>query len=115
MTTIDHAAIDHSTAVDVWLRGLEAQWGEPIPARERRAKLEILHRFCESVDKTPDQVVAECLLTKNGVRRISSKGRRLNAQAIDAYQESAGLTAANTVRSFLIHNGIFLQTSVQKL
>jgi hypothetical protein len=106
----DLALIDDDETVQTWFKGWEQQWGETISDHERGFKLNALRRFCELVAKTPDQIVQECLLVRGGSKRISVKGRRLYAERIQEFQDRDGLSAGNTVRSFLIYNGIMLQT-----
>lgn len=90
--------------------------GAATPARV--ADLEMLQRFCASIDTDPDELVAQCLRsTKSGSTAISAVGRRKTDEAITAFVASEGATGrdgivlANKLRSFLIHNGIFMQGS----
>ncbi len=80
------------------------------------ADLEMLQRFCASIGADPDQLVARCLRsTTSGSTAISAAGRRRTDQAITDFVASEGSTGrdaivlANTLRGFLIHNGIFMQ------
>lgn len=58
-------------------------------------------------------------MIKDGERRIRTKGRARYAALIDEWQasmEGSRIRRAkwgNTVRSFLIHNGVLLQSGVQ--
>ena len=114
--TIDRPVEDYRT-VSVWFEDYKKQWagrGEDLTSR-----LEILRRFCEFVGKDPDAVIQECLSTAEEQTKISIKGRRFYDERIREFQASvegdARLRAhwGNTVRSFLIHNGIFLQSGLQ--
>ncbi len=109
---VDPGAVAASPAVRRWLdrsdsgRGSDARGGE----------VELLARFCTSLGTTPDELVAQCLrATKSGDTAISAAGRRRTDLAITAFVAAEGATGreaivlGNTLRSFLIHNGIFLQ------
>ena len=69
--------------------------------------------------KAPDTMVSECLRESASGTRISAKGRRFYSDRIAEWQASlpgdraAQGRAGNSVRSFLIHNGIFLQAGIQ--
>jgi len=106
-------------SVQTWFKGLREQSGVD-PAGDP-SRLELLQEFCAFVDLDPDRVVTACLLIKEGREtKISIKGRRAMAERIAQFQaQRADGDAAerrrrgNTVRSFLIHNGILLQSGVQ--
>ena len=103
-----------SPAVQKWLESLRKRSGEEISLHDERVKL--VKGFCEYVGKTPDEVVDYCWLRnrKDGLRSISSKRRRETSEQIEGYVKELGHTAykanvaANTIRSFLIHNGVFM-------
>ncbi len=99
------------------MEGLRQQWGrQPDDAEERMA---ILERFCRLVERDPDSIIQECVREVEGGKRIRIKGRRFYSEKIAEFQ--AGVEGdsrvkaqwGNTVRSFLIHNGIFLQAGIQ--
>lgn len=103
--------------VKTWFQGLREQWGaNPADAQQRLSTLE---KFCRFVERDPDTIIRECVRQAEGQKRISSKGRRFYDDKIRQFQESApgdSRTKAywgNTIRSFLIHNGIFLQSGLQ--
>ena len=103
--------------VQTWLNGLREQWGqEPGDWDER---LDALSGFCAFVEKDPDTMVKECLRESEAGTRISVKGRRFYDGKIAEWQASlsgdgrAQGRVGNAVRSFLIHNGIFLQSGMQ--
>ena len=79
----------------------------------------MLEAFCRFAGKDPDAVIDECVLVRDGEKRIRAKGRRHYADLITEFQsqvEGSRLTRGkwgNTIRSFLIHNGILLQTGLQ--
>jgi len=102
---------DGSPAVRRWLD----QAGDRGTA-ERMGDVTLLRRFCAAEQTTPDELVARCLRsTKSGDTAISAAGRRAADQAITAFAAAEGLSGreaivlGNRLRSFLIHNGIFLQ------
>ena len=90
------------------------------PAEVREGKLRILADFCTKVDKQPDELVAFCILRKKatGERFLSVKRREAINGWLDEFTGEQGWTGkqavvnANVVRSFLIHNGVFIQGGV---
>jgi hypothetical protein len=100
-----------------WFQGLRDQWGEDPEDRDQR--LEALAAFCAFVEKDPDTVVKECMRESESGKRISAKGRRFYNDKITEWQASLSgemserARTGNAVRSFLIHNGIFLQSGLQ--
>lgn len=105
--------------VRTWLEGLKEHWGGD-PATDDPERLSILEAFCRFADVDPDTIIRECTrVDKAGDRRISVKGRRKWAELIDRFQEQVEGSRAhqakwgNTVRSFLIHNGILLAAGAQ--
>ncbi len=107
-----------SPAVRRWLESLRKRGGEEIGFGDERVKL--LRGFCEYVGRTPDEVIDYCWLRnrKDGLRSISSRRRRETSEEIEEYIRQTGRTgyratvAANTIRSFLIHNGVFMAGTV---
>jgi len=114
--TLTKAIGEYETA-RTWFEGLRRQWGEEPSDWEER--LGALAAFCAFVDKAPDTMVSECLRESASGTRISAKGRRFYNDKIAEWQASvpgdraAQGRAGNAVRSFLIHNGIFLQAGMQ--
>lgn len=108
---------DYAT-VQTWLEGLRQHWGSETK-RDDPERLEILEAFCRFVEKDPDAIIGECVLVRDGEKRIRAKGRRRNADLIVQFQsqvEGSRLKRAqwgNTIRSFLIHNGILFQAGMQ--
>jgi hypothetical protein len=109
-----HDDLRQYATVRTWFDGLRQQSGtdpetDPTP-------LEKLQRFCAFVDRDPDTIVQECLRETAGGTKISMRGLRLYAQKIDEFAAQAGearqrAAIGSTLRSFLIHNGIFLQSA----
>lgn len=84
------------------------------PARDTRP-MEIAD-FCNFTGNGPDELVKSCMLTtKDGLQKISIKGRRAMQESIEAFVAERGLSRheaivlGNRLRSFLIHNGVFIQ------
>lgn len=101
--------------VQQWRTGLKEQWGdEP----DMTARLETLTRFCALAGKTPDDLIAECTREVESGKRIRIKARREYSEKIAEFQASIDgnsrqqAKAANFVRSFFIHNGIFMQAGL---
>jgi len=114
--TLPKAVGEYETA-RTWFDGLRQQWGEE--PSDWEARLGALEAFCAFVGKEPDAMVSECLRDTASGKRISAKGRRFYNDKIAEWQASLpGDRAAqgrvgNAVRSFLIHNGVFLQSGMQ--
>lgn len=107
------AELEEAASVRRWL---ESSGPSSASQAERAAMLDLLAGLCAYTGKGPDVLVDECLrTTKTGDRAISAKGRRLAEESIEGYVAGKGLAghqavvAANTLRGFLIHNGIFMQ------
>jgi len=111
--------LDGYSSVQTWYQGLREQSGVD-PAADP-SRLRLLEEFCRSVELDPDEVVKACLLEKEGRdTKISIKGRKRVSQMVDDFQKQAENLSTrerahrgNTIRSFLIHNGILLQAGVQ--
>jgi len=110
----DLAALAASPAVRRWLE----RDGNKVGGAAHEGELRLLARFCASLGTTPDELVAQCLrATKSGDTAISTAGRRRTDEAISAFAAAEGaegreaIVLGNTLRGFLIHNGIFMQGS----
>src|SRR5208282_5752575 len=110
--------LEEYDSVKTWYRGLREQSG--VEPNDDKSRLELLSEFCVTLELDPDEIVAACLLKKEGKEtKISIKGRRSMAERITDFQaegSAAGrerATRGNTIRSFLIHNGILLQSGIQ--
>lgn len=107
--------IDAYETVETWRSGLREQWGDEPDMTERMATLE---RFCAMVGKDPDAIILECTREVESGKRIRIKARREFSEKIVEFQAATGGTAreqgkaANLVRSFFIHNGIFMQAGL---
>ena len=115
---IDLKPLLEYASVQVWLDGLRQHWGGD-PLQEDPERLPIFEAFCQHVQRDPDQIVKETTMIKDGQRRIRIQGRNRYAALIQEWQESVDGSRfrkakwGNTVRSFLIHNGVLLQSGVQ--
>ena len=78
-------------------------------------RIETLARFCALVERDPDAIIEECAREVEGGKRIRIKKRRFYSEKIEEFQAAvdgdtrAQTRAGNVVRSFMIHNGIFMQ------
>jgi len=101
--------------VQTWLTGVHEQSGVSLENDAKR--LQVLAEFCARIEKSPDQIIDECLRDVDGGKKIRVKGRRFYAEQISEFEQQAEGSPgekrqkANYVRSFLIHNGVLLQTS----
>src|ERR1044072_569786 len=79
-------------------------------------RLALLADFCAQTGQQPEELVSGLLrTTKDGDTAISAKRRTLMNATIDEFVEKSGATGkeavvnGNIIRSFLVHNGIFIQ------
>ncbi len=105
-------------SVRTWLDGLRQHWGGD-PATDDPERLPVLEAFCRHANRDPDQIIKETTMVKDGEKRIRIKGRHKYAALIDEWQanvEGSRIRKAkwgNIPRSFLIHNGVLLQSGIQ--
>jgi hypothetical protein len=108
---------DYAT-VQTWLDGLRQHWGGD-PETEDPERLPILEAFCIFASVDPDRIIKETTMIKDGEKRIRIKGRERYAGLIDDFQAQVEGSRfkkgkwGNTVRSFLIHNGVLLAQGMQ--
>jgi len=102
--------------VQTWRKGLVDQWGEePADFDQRTVTLE---SFCEVTRRDPDEMIEDCTREVESGKRIRIKARREYSEKIAEFQKVAGTDArsqgraGNIVRSFFIHNGIFMQAGL---
>ena len=101
--------------VKQWAHGLEEQWGEAPDMTER---LQALQAFAGLTGKDPDSMIADCTREVESGKRIRIKARREYTQKIEEFAATIEgnprqkMKAANLVRSFFIHNGIFMQAGL---
>ncbi len=109
-----------SPAVQRWVEGLRTQSGVEVDSEDER--LQLLAGFCRATDRTPDEIVESCFLRRRetGERFLSVKRRQAISNEIDRYVESTGheghafVVTSNTLRSFLIHNGVFISSAAPR-
>jgi hypothetical protein len=95
-----------------WLSAYDAHWNVQRTEGETRARLEVLARFCDACGRQPDDLVAWLFRPTPEGPRIRLKRRREVMALIDRFEaENGGRAAGNTVRSFLIHNGVALSAA----
>ena len=83
---------------------------------EKQLRYGLLGDFCDHLGSSPDEIVAGLMrTTKKGEAAISGKRRAAMDASIDEFVEKSGFTGrdavvnGNIIRSFLVHNGIFIQ------
>jgi hypothetical protein len=109
------ANISEYKTVQTWIAGVHEQSGSSPESDAKR--LQVLGEFCARIEKDPDQIIDECLRDVDGGKKIRVKGRRFYAEKIAEFELQAEggsgerRQRANYIRSFLIHNGVLLQTS----
>lgn len=102
-------------AVKTWVKGLSEQWGEK---PDMTGRLLLLVDFCAFVERDPDAIIAECSREVETGKRIRIKARREYTEKIAEFQAANGADArsqaraGNIIRSFMIHNGIFMQAGL---
>ena len=101
--------------VQAWLEVVHEQSGASPEGDAQR--IGVLTEFCAFVEKEPGQIIDECIRDVEGGKKVRVKGRRFYAQKIQEFEQqgegspSQKRQRANQIRSFLIHNGVLLQTS----
>lgn len=103
-----------SPTIRRWLDGLRDQSG--ITAGIDDPRVQLVAGFCQSSGRSPEEVVEYCFLVRKatGQRFLSVERRKELGQQIDEYVRGLGhaghqfVATANTLRSFLIHNGVFI-------
>ena len=109
------ADVETTKTVQAWLAGLEEQSG--VSRDEGLQRVAVLQDFCTLIEKEPDQIIDECLREVEGGKKIRAKGRRFYADKITEFESQIEggsgekRQKGNYIRSFLIHNGVLLQTS----
>lgn len=107
--------IEQYDTVRQWAAGLREQWGdEP----DMTSRLATLARFCELTGQDPDTMIAACTREVESGKRIRVKARREYSEKIAEFEKGVEgnarqqAAAANLIRSFFIHNGIFMQAGL---
>ena len=103
-------------AVQIWLKNVHLQ--SPGSTNTDHERLKTLLAFCSFVEKGPDTIISECFRTRNEGdewKRIKFKVRSKYSDLIKQAQEDlfgggvVGQRYGNMIRSFFIHNGVFMQ------
>lgn len=95
-----------------WFSSLLDLWG---PTGVRPGLLETLGTFCARVEKTPDEIIDECLRATTGGDTfvLRTRARKQYMEQIELFEtQTASRDQANVVRSFFIHNGIAMNPSI---
>jgi hypothetical protein len=102
--------------VQKWLKNVHHQ--SPASTTTDEDRLNTLLQFCQLAQSDPDTIVADCFRAqKEGDvwKHIKFKARRHYSALIDQAQEelfgggTAGRQRGSIIRSFFIHNGVFMQ------
>jgi hypothetical protein len=109
------------TGADIASEPMVRRWFESAgldddPDAEKERRLRLLAEFCDHTGQSPGELVTGLLrTTKAGDTAISAKRREAMNTTIDEFVEKGGHTGkeavvtGNIIRSFLVHNGIFIQ------
>ena len=106
-------------SVQAWVDGLRQHWGGD-PVTDDPERLPALEAFCRHANVDPDEIIKQTTMLQDGERRIRIKGRERYAVLIDEWQETIEGSRTrrgkfgNTVRSFLIHNGVLLAAGMER-
>ena len=100
-------------SVKTWLDGVHAQSQATSLSDDER--LDTLSHFLQFAQKDPDAIIKECLKDQGEHKKIKAKVRARYFDLIEKAEielfggGNAGRQKANMIRSFFIHNGVFLQ------
>lgn len=95
-----------------WLASLLDLWGR---AGVTPSQVETLVEFCTMVDKTPDEIINECLRAKSDGDTfvLRTRARKAFMEQIEQFEaQTASRDRANIVRSFFIHNGVAMNPHI---
>ena len=107
---IDDARNSESTKR--WFASLLDLWG---PTGVKPNLVETLVEFCTIVDKTPDEIIDDCLRATTGgdTYVLRTRARKQYMEQVDQFEAKTGSRdEANVVRSFFIHNGVAMNPSI---
>jgi hypothetical protein len=102
--------------VQTWLKNVHHQ--SPASTTSDEERLSTLLKFCQLAEKSPDEIIEECFRAqKEGDewKHIKFKVRRRYSTLIEQAQDElysggvAGRQRGSIIRSFFIHNGVFMQ------
>lgn len=94
------------TTVQRWMRSAGFAEGD--------RRLALFSEFCDLVERTPDEMIDECLrLVQEGQFKLRGKTRRQYVERIEEFEDDHGGRArGNVIRSFFIHNGVPIQPPI---
>ena len=102
--------------VQIWLKNVHHQ--SPASSTTDETRLSTLLVFCQLVEKEPDIIIEECFREKkegDEWKHIKFKVRRRYSDLISQTEVElygggiSGKQLGSIVRSFFIHNGVFMQ------
>lgn len=104
--------IQNAESTQRWLSSRQDLWGV---TANSEALVETLASFCRFAEKSPDEMVDDCLKPgKTGeTLLLRTRARRQYLELIEQFEARSGSRdAANIARSFLIHNGIAMNPGI---
>lgn len=109
---VEIADVRNAESVHRWLASRMELWGVK---SVHDGLVETLTRFCEGVEKGPEEMLADCL--RPGKDRdtfvLRTRARREYMERIEQFESQTGSRAeGNIVRSFFIHNGVAMNPSI---
>ena len=90
------------------------RWVRSSKMTDQESKLALLTEFMGRVDRTPDEMIGDCLhLVQEGQFKLKGKTRRRYVEQIEEFEDAhGGRPQGNVIRSFFIHNGIPIQPPI---
>jgi hypothetical protein len=116
MTPEEADSLEEIRAAPTVVRWFDSARLHSDPDDEKQFRLKLLRDFCAHMGQSPDELAGGLRrTTKAGDEAISGKRRAAMDASIDEFIEKSGYTGrdaivnGNMLRSFLVHNGIFIQ------
>jgi hypothetical protein len=112
---MDNEGVRTAESTRRWLASRAVLWGSAANKGKEEELIATLAAFCESVQKSPDGMIDECLRrsTEGGPFVLRTRARREYIGLIGKFEEETGSRdTANVIRSFFIHNGVAMNPSV---
>jgi len=108
-------SVTEFASVNAWNEALVHQWGGD-PLAEDPSRLEALVRFCDFIEKNPDELLEFCFLRRrdSGEKFPSKKRREEVVAQVRQFVAATDLKGVEARRlrshiySFLSHNGILI-------
>lgn len=90
------------------------RWVRSSKMTDQERKLALLAEFVGRVERTPDEMIGDCLhLVQEGQFKLKGKTRRRYVEQIEEFEDAhGGRPQGNVIRSFFIHNGIPIQPPI---